>query len=289
MSYRLSLDHVGYVGRDLGAMAANMRRLGLSPTEPRLLAARDAATGSATSLHQSSCHVVLANSYIELTAVSTADPQHHLAPWRERGLGAHILALGSAELRAVREQCIAQGLAATAVARASRTIEYGRLHGDAAFDWFMLSATAVPAALLCVANNLRPELVYQPEVTSHPLGALALDEVTLLCADPAAFRTQHAGWLTGPWRASGAWQHVRLPAGGNLSVCDAAQARIRWGLPFDQARWQQGGIAAIALRVADLARAATILKSNAVEFLNRSGEIVVPANEALGAVLVLRN
>jgi hypothetical protein len=289
MSYSLSLDHVGYVGRDFAAMAANMRRLGLAPTEPKLLSARDAVTGAPMSLDQSSCHCVLAQGYLELTAVSTDDPAHHLAAWREHGLGVHILAFGSPQPQVVRAQCVVQSLEATAVARASRPIDYGPLRGEAQFDWFMLSAAAAPEALLCVANNLRPELIYQAAVTANPLGALALDEVTVLCADPAAFQAKHAGWLGGPWSVDGAWRFVPLVAGGRLSVCDAAAARARWGAPFDQARWRAGGIAAIGLRVANLDLAQALLQANGVRFSRHADEISVPADEALGAVLLLRN
>ena len=82
-----TLDHVGFVVSDLGRLVAAMRRLGFSITEPRELMRVDPATGERVSLHQQSCHAVFGTGYVELSAVPSDDPAHHLAAWRARGDG----------------------------------------------------------------------------------------------------------------------------------------------------------------------------------------------------------
>jgi len=148
-----SLDHVGFVGGDLLRLIGAMQRLGFATTEPQMLMRRDAATGAAVSLRQQSCHAVFASGYIELSAVLTDDPSHHLAAYRQRGEGLHILALGSRDPDADWHRCTAAGLPCSVPAGASRQIDYGARRGEARFRWFMLGPEAAPEGLLCLVRN----------------------------------------------------------------------------------------------------------------------------------------
>ncbi len=177
------LDHVGVVGRDLERLRRDFTRLGFLLTEPRALMARDPRSGELRSLGQSSCHAVFAHGYVELSAVETDDPGHHLAAWLPRGPGLRILALGQEDLAARHESCREAGLHPLPVAHAAREIRYGSRHGEARFEWFMLEAAGTPEGLVCFVHNLTPQLVYQPEVQRHPNGAVALTAVTLRVAD----------------------------------------------------------------------------------------------------------
>ncbi|MCS6946335.1 MAG: VOC family protein, partial [Steroidobacteraceae bacterium] len=209
----LTLDHVGYVGRDLAPLRAAMQRLGFAPTEPQPLLAVDPATGRDVPLDQHSCHVVLERGYLELSAVLTRDPAHHLAPWLARGTGLHILALGSDDPAALRDRCLRNGLPCSAVAAATRRIEYGQRQGIARFQWFMLQPSATPAGLICFVRNETPQLVYQPEVSRHPNGAVALEEIYLVSPDVQRFSAQHAVWLgRAPTRVD-EWLRFELGAG----------------------------------------------------------------------------
>lgn len=268
-------------------MAASFRRLGLVPTEPRTLMRLDPVTGRQESLHQQSCHVVLPAGYIELTSVATDDPAHHLAAWRGRGAGAHILALGTEQLGDCHAACVRSGRAVTAVARATRPIEYGAKHGSAVFDWFMLAPAETPEALVCVVHSRTPDLVYQREVMQHPLKALALDEVAILTAAPSQFISRHAGWLGAEWGRDKGCLVKRLSA-GRLLLGNAPSLTARLGLDFAGARWSSGGIAAMALRVADLGLARDVLRSQGVTFQDRPDELVVAPESVAGVALVLR-
>lgn len=283
----VSLDHVGYVGADLAGLIRCARRLGLMTTEPEALLARNGATGKVDSLQQQSCHVVMPANYLELTAVASEDPAHHLAAWRSRGTGAHILALGSHDLETVRRECELAGLRPTAIARASRPIRYGSTHGDAEFDWFMLPATVFSAALLCVVRNRTPSLVYQSEVMAHPLRAVALEEVSIIVSNPVRVLASQLGWLGQAERVGTDGCEIPLQV-GRLSLLTAAAAGARWGEPFAGPRWAGGGLAAVVLRVADLALAWQHLQSAGVAVDRVGDELRVRAHDANGAVLALR-
>ena len=282
----VSLEHVGYVGSDLSELILCARRLGLLPTEPEALLSRNNATGNVDSLQQQSCHVVMPASYLELTAVASDDPTHHLAAWRARGTGAHILALGSADLEGVWQQCALAGLRPTAIARASRPIRYGATHGDAEFDWFMLPATVFSSALLCVVRNRTPSLVYQVDVMEHPLRAVALEEVSIIVSNPARTLARQLSWLGEADQIHADGCEIPLQA-GRLSLLTASAAGMRWGERFAGPRWAGGGLAAVVLRVADLTQAQKYLQSAGVAVTRVGDELRIHCHDANGAVLAL--
>ena len=283
----VSLDHVGYLGADLAELVRSARRLGLMATEPEALLARSHATGKGDSLQQQSCHVVMPASYLELTAVASEDPAHHLAAWRSRGTGAHILALGAVDLEGVWQQCALAGLRPTPIARASRPIRYGATHGDAEFDWFMLPATVFSAALLCVVRNRTPSLVYQVDVMEHPLRPIALEEVTIVVSNPARTLARQLSWLGEADLVQEDGCEIPLQV-GRLSLLTAAAAGMRWGERFAGPRWAGGGLAAVVLRVADLALAQKYLQSAGVAVTRVGDELRIRSHDANGAVLALR-
>lgn len=183
MSDLIELDHLGFAVGDLAPLLETFTRLGFSPTEPRELE-RLREDGSTESLGQISAHLVFGDTYVELTAVPDRRSGNHLEEFLARHEGLHILALRSADIDAARSRCAAAGLHPTPVQLASRRIEYGERRGDARFRWWMLPAEDLPDGLLCHVENLRPGLVYQPAVQSHPNGALAVSGVTVNTTDP---------------------------------------------------------------------------------------------------------
>lgn len=218
------LDHVGVVGRDLARLRHDFTRLGFRLTEPKVLMARDPQDGQLRSLGQSSCHAVFARGYVELSAVETDDPGHHLAAWLPRGPGLRILALGQEDLDARHAHCSEAGLAPLPISHASREIHYGSRRGEARFDWFMLPPRGTPEGLVCFVHNLTPELVYQPEVQGHPNGAVALSAVTLRVGDLEAWTARYHRLLeVDP--SSGAGRSVfELSPGQSIELVEAREA-----------------------------------------------------------------
>lgn len=292
-----TLDHAGFVGDDLDRLVAGMRRLGFATTAPRELLRESPDGGAPVPLRQSSCHAVFQQGYLEFSAVSTDDPAHHLAAYRARGMGLHILALGSDDPDADWRRCRDAGLPCSGPAFASRAIEYGARRGTARFRWFMLAPAAAPEGLLCFARNLTPELVFQPEVSVHPNGVQALVEVMIQVGSPPELAPRFAALLgvepmagdavAGTGLGAGDALSYPLAAGGRLSLLSPAAMRGRFGAAA-AAGLPPGRFAGLQLRVARLATTAAWLRERGVPFEARGGELVVPAAQACGAVLAFR-
>ncbi len=204
----LALDHAGFAARRLDGLCRQLRDSGFAPTAPQPLLGRDAA-GQAVDLGQRSAHCVFRRTYVEVTATSAA--VNHLQPFLSRYEGLHILALRAADLDRVRARLAAAGFAPTPVQLATRYVNYGERHGEARFRWFMLPAVVMPEALVCVVENLSPELVYQAAVCEHPNGTSDLRAVQALVADLN--------------EAAGRYIEARDPATGALL---ASQAFLDW-------------------------------------------------------------
>lgn len=172
------IDHVGIATFDLDALRDLWCAAGFTVTTAKPLLRRD-SSGTSTSLRQRSCHAIFGSTYLELTEVDREASDHHLAPWLRDGIGMHILAFGCDELEAVHAQGVRDGLVPSAIARATRFIDYGERHGDARFDWFMLPPSTTPEGLVCVVRNATPELVFQPDVQTHANGAADIREVVV--------------------------------------------------------------------------------------------------------------
>lgn len=276
-----SLDHIGYVAGSLDSLREGMGRLGFTPTEPRELTGVDRATGAVVSLRQRSCHAVFERGYVELSAVETDDPAHHLAAYRRRGDGLHILALGSRAIEAEHARCVAAGLGATPPARAARRIEYGERHGEARFEWFMFTPAESPEGLVCYADNLTPELVYQRSVMAHPNGALALVEVCLLADDVAASAARYARLLGLAARGEAGRREFALD-GGCFSIVDADGFERRFGV---RRAVTAGRFAAAVIRVRDPAACERLLRERGVAVW-RSAALLVTRFAAGGDTLL---
>ena len=195
----LSLDHLGLVGSSIGPLRQTWLDRGFCVTEPEALMALDPCTGQRVSLGQQSCHIIFERGYLELTAVDTVTPEHHLYPWIG-GPQTHgdatlaIIAIGADDIDGVHARLAEAGLPVGTLAQASRPIHYGTRRGDALFRWFMLSAASTPESLVCFVRNERPELIFQPEVQQHPNGARTLESVILCSNEPEVMAARYADY-----------------------------------------------------------------------------------------------
>jgi hypothetical protein len=274
------LDHVGLVGRDIGTMISAVRRLGFSPTMPQPLMSRDAATGALVSLHQTSAHLVLESGYVELSAVHTDSPSHHLAGYLGRYQGLHILAFGVEDIAAAHSRCASCGLRPGPVSHASRYIAYGDRHGEARFEWFMLEPACSPEGLVCFVRQVTPGLVFQPAVQRHPNGALGLEGVYLATSDPSGLARRLAASTEGACLATPHGARVELPVGW-LECCRSDVLARRFpgsGLPAEPC------MAGISLRVGDLQAARGLAGSAGLATHSCPGGFWVAAGDAAGCL-----
>jgi len=278
MSDVACLDHVGMVATDMVPMLDAFRRLGFAPTEPRPLFGRDAETGEAVPLGQSSAHLVFGSGYVELSAVHSSSPSHHLAPWLRAGPGLHILALGTSDARAAHARCAGEGLAPLPLKHASREIAYGDRHGEARFEWFMLPPASTPEALVCFVRQVTPELVFQPAVQRHGNSATALAGVYVVCDGPAELAARYAT-LTGAARSG---DEIGLAAGGWIRFVDPAGLASRFP---GRGRPRVPSLAGLAVRVRALDEAKRCLAAAGARACDAPGRTWVAPQEGLAAVV----
>lgn len=233
---------------------------------------RDAATGATVALGQSSAHLVFTTGYVELSAVHSDSPAHHLAPWLVHGPGLHILAFGTQDARADHARCEASGIRPSPLRQASREIAYGERHGEARFEWFMLPPATTPEGLVCLVRQLTPELVFQPAVQRHPNGATALAGVYLVAERPAEAARRYAA-ITGASSTAG---EVRLADGWIRCLGrDEFGARFPGAAPV-----RVPALAGFAVQVASVDVAGRAMAAGAVAGSTPDGIWVAPGRAA---------
>ena len=272
------IDHLGVVGRDIAAMTAAYARLGFRPTEPvPLMGEKD---GVAVPLGQDSAHLIFADSYVELSGVTSQNPGHHLAPWLARREGLHILALGSANAEQSRAALIAAGMEGPEVQNASRHVEYGAHHGEAQFHWFKVPEDLGTEGFVCVVQQITPDLVFQPPENGHPNGAMGVIGVSLLSENTGAALSRYAD----------------LP-GVEISTSNQLRFGHQFMDIFDSAalvqRYPNAGsmtpptLAGFTVGVENLETTRSWLESSSVTMhAKRDGELWVGPDDACGALVI---
>ena len=188
---KLPLDHVGVLGPDIRALVEEFRDLGFNVVGPEELKAVD-ADGVERSLNQHSAHVMFADSYIELTSVTRATPDHHLAAYLRPPWGLRLLILGSDDIDSSRARAESNGLAPGAVQHAQREIQYGS-GGTARFRWFALPSEGGGEALVACAQHDTPERVFQPVACAHRNSATTITTLYARDSETTALLAPLAG------------------------------------------------------------------------------------------------
>ncbi len=272
-----AIDHLGVVGRDITALTAAYTRLGFTPTEPvPLMGVKD---GALVPLGQDSAHLIFADSYVELSGVTSTDPSHHLAPFLARYHGLHILALGTGDAAASHAALTAQGFATPAVQDAGRHVDYGTRHGDAAFKWFKAPEALGEEGFVCLVEQVTPELVFQPPADGHPNGAAGVSGVLVLCKDIAETMQRFAAYPGA--RAAG---ETALAFDGQTLTffTDAAFADTFCGMGEVRAP----ALAGFSMRTPDIAATRAWLNGHDVAVHEHGESVWVGPDQACGAVVL---
>ncbi|MEZ5500386.1 MAG: VOC family protein [Steroidobacteraceae bacterium] len=282
-----TLDHLGFTGPRLEVLRDEFRALGFSPTSPEPLLARAVDSGEVRSLGQTSCHIVLQHSYIELSSVASEDPAHHLAPWQPRRSGIKILALAPPDLQAEHARLQRMGLHPTPLAFAARDIGYGDHHGQARFSWFMLPAKESPAGLVCWVRNECPELVYQSAVMHHANSAMDVDALLLASDDPAATAQHYARLLAIEPQPAGKALRLAL-ARGAIEIYGAGDlpAGSAGPRPADGCDERLAGL---ALRFGSRTHMLSALAASGLGTIECAAGLGVDCRARLGAWIILRS
>lgn len=246
----IALDHLGFLGSNIGRMVDTFSKLGFQLTGPAPL---DPGTGADVTAQQSA-HVIFPGRYIELTAAPDCPADHHLAPFIGLSPGIRLLVLGCADADQERRRIRATGLEPSPVHEASRQLAYGD-GAMARFRWFGLQRECLPGTLTGWVQHLTPGSVFDPRVMRHPNSVTGIDAVLL--------------------------RRARLPEG--LAATDGGTAaRQDENLPEDPF------IGGLELAAESLERCRAVLTNNQVAFSDLGNELQITAGDALGAELRIR-
>ena len=217
----LTLDHVGFMLRDLDAGAERWRRLGfrLAPRSPQIGHTRPGGPIEpwATANH---C-AMLRDGYLELIGIHDASAFNPWTRFMDRFEGIHIVALrcddADAAYAALRERT--EGLDPPVDRR--RDAPYGDGTREMRFRNIFSRDDIWPEARFIVIEHQTPEVIWQDALMEQPNGATALTEVVFRAADIAPTRDRLAALLGVPADQTAVGCALfDLPRGGRATVLD---------------------------------------------------------------------
>jgi hypothetical protein len=206
MSHAKALDHVGVVGRDVVALAAEFELLGFCLTP--LARHAGGRTGNR--------NVMLRRGYIELLSVVDGGSSATLDGFLARYAGIHILSLGIADETAALARLHRAGFVQVALSHTDRAVDDTDPAGPRA-RFTLITTPDRPEGRVHLIRHETPEALWQARFLHHPNHASALEEVVLAVAEPAA---------TVAWLSRLAGRPVVEDAAGGY-VLDQPRGRVR--------------------------------------------------------------
>jgi hypothetical protein len=174
VSHAVTLDHVGVVGHDLAALAAQYEQLGFTLT-PRALTGDGRIANRCAMLRQG---------YLELMALAPGGTSATLARMLARYAGAHVIALAIDDPVATLTRLHRAGIDCPSVEQSDRSIDAADPTSPHA-RFAHLPVPEQPEARINLIRHLTPELLWQERFLSHPNHAVGLAEVVLAVPVPA--------------------------------------------------------------------------------------------------------
>lgn len=280
------IDHLVLCVDDLEAAEGFYRRLGFTTT-PR--AAHPFGTGNVLAQLQ--------GNYIELLSVVAPGKIVPAAPggfsfgafnqaFLETRPGFSMLALASDDARRDHAEFVAKGLDTYPPFDFARqaTLPDGR-RATVAFSLVFVTDARMPTAAFFVCQHHTPEHFWKPDYQRHANGAVAVNEVVMVAAEPESLADLFSR-LHG--RDAVTVEPGRLAvATGRAGVTVLSPARCGERFPVGMIARAPATPYFVGYRVAvaDLDRAAAVLQKNAVAFRTDAGRLQVGPAAAFGAVV----
>jgi len=275
----LSLDHVGIAVADLDKAAAQFQRLGFQLTPRGYHTLPPPAPGAARQrVGTGNNCAMLKRGYLELIGVTDPVYNGRLRGDIARYEGLHIIAFGSEDAAATAGALRKAGLEVTGPRPLERPID-DKL---AKFEIVDFVAPALPEAHFFAIRHGTPDLLWKPELLTHPNGVVSLDTLTIAVADPAEFAGRLGRFLSATPVAEDGLLLKLAP--GHVRIVDSAWLASH--LPANTPALPY--IAGIGLGVADLAKTADYLTKNKIAFRREGDALLVAPTDACGAFLEFR-
>ncbi|HUI17015.1 MAG TPA: VOC family protein [Alphaproteobacteria bacterium] len=249
------IDHPVIAIRDMAQGRRTYERLGFT-VPPR---------GSHLEWGTGNWCIMFASDYLELRGVVDAGRYlHHLDEFLAVREGLMGVAFDVADAAASFEKAVAAGVAAMAPRELTRRFELAEGDTFPRFRLVFLGEGAAPGlAGALMIQHMTPQLLRRPEWLEHPNGAVAVQSLTAVVQAPRNARGAFErlfGHVGGGVQGAIA---VRLERDQGVELVSPPEA-VRRGLALPGV--SPPYMAALALRVRDLARTATVLAKNGVPF-----------------------
>ncbi len=275
-----ALDHLVIPARDLSAQAELYRRLGFQ------VGARNRHPWGTEN------HIVqFDDAFLELIGLGEdfAPPPPaprsfsfagFVAQYLARREGLAMLVLRSRDASADRDSFAARGLGDFErfdFARKAKRPDGSLV--DVAFSLAFAQSAALPATGFFVCQQHFPENFWNRAAQVHPNGALGVASLMCVHPEPSDASAFLSDFLAAPSRAIEGGLAFEIDAARVECVTPAAdRARIGEGARDEERQ----GLAAMEIRVAELARVEAILRANGVAFSCRAASLVVAPDTAMG-------
>jgi hypothetical protein len=228
----VALDHVGVVGHDLAALAAQYERLGFRLT-PRALTGDGRIANRCAMLRQG---------YLELMALAPGGASATVARMLARHAGAHIIALAVEDMAGTLARLRRAGIDCPGVEQSERGVDAADPAGPRA-RFEHLPVPELLEARVNLIRHLTPEVLWQERFLHHPNRAVALAEVVLAVPAPAESAARFSRLVGCPV--------VPDAAGGYALVLAHGAVRLLPADALDRALLSAPAIVGVALRTDD--------------------------------------
>jgi hypothetical protein len=282
-SAALSLDHVGFMVRDLDRGALLWRKLGfqLSPRSPQMGKTPGAAMAPwATSNH---C-VMFEQGYLELIGITSPE---NFNPWPhfiDRFEGAHIAALrcGDAVDTYAALRTRIDGFDPPLQRR--RMVEHDGAEQAFEFRNIFSQDDCFPEGRFILIEHQTPDVIWRPEFMSHSNGAVSLAAL-MFCSQVPDPTVDRLARMTGetPESAAAVGATIAMAGGGDLIVLETDAAKKRYpGVKFNTGPHIFGAI----IQVEKIAQLEKLLEDNETPYHRaHDGGVWIEPQYANGGVM----
>lgn len=261
----MGVDHIVFLVGDLAAAASRFETLGFT-LSPR----------GTHSPHMGSANytIIFPDDYFELLGIIAQTPRN--APKRAilaaRGDSMTAIACRIGDAHAARTALMELGIATGEVTAFARPLPLpDGSTGTAAFEVTAFAADEAPCGEMFMCGHKTRDMVWRPELMSHPNGACALAGIVVATATPAE-TAQAFARLFAQSRLAETAEAVHVATGDRSAriVCMMPEAAVACYAPIAREQILRGDFAALQIEVADLAVTRAYLKAAGVVFHERT-------------------
>ncbi len=269
-----TLDHVVINARDDMDRAADIyRRLGFTLTERGYH-----SLGSMNHL------AMFGTDYLELIAIPKGATSGRM-DLMDYAYGLNGLVFGSEDSAVTYAALAKAGVPVDPPSEFTRPVKHSGGQGDARFRTIRMKAGVVPYGRVYYCHHFTRDLVLRDEWRHHANGTVAVERALIVEPDPAKGAQLYAQ-MFGP-------ENIRDIKGGKsvvvgnsrFDIVTEATLRAEFGDAAPSAEGRPAYMAGLTLRTLSLGKAKAALVAGGIESVTRDGRIVVPAREAMNAVL----